>query len=160
MQPSQRADGSRHGSRRAADGPDGPDGVAGRRRGPAGSAATGCGAGPERRGERQSAAEPCAHRTVELWCRSRRGDACQVFGGDRVQDRRRCFPTHAYVEAARRLLSKYGHKTIRVASDSPAAISEFAAMRGDDVAVEVEAQQQVLHAMLWWQPFVVGDASQ
>ena len=25
----------------------------------------------------------------------RRGDACQVFGGDRVQDRRRCFPTHA-----------------------------------------------------------------
>ena len=45
----------------------------------------------------------------------RRGDACQVFGGDRVQDRRRCFPTHAYVEAARRLLNKYGHKTIKVA---------------------------------------------
>ena len=66
----------------------------------------------------------------------RRGDACQVFGGDRVQDRRRCFPTHAYVEAARRLLNKYGHKTIRVASDSPVAISEFASMMGGDVAVE------------------------
>ena len=66
----------------------------------------------------------------------RRGDACQVFGGDRVQDRRRCFPTDKYVEAARRLLNKYGHKTIKVASDSPVAISEFAAMMGGDVAVE------------------------
>ena len=66
----------------------------------------------------------------------RRGDACQVFGGDRVQNQRRCFPTHAYVEAARRLLDKYGHKTIKVASDSPVAISEFAAMMGGDVAVE------------------------
>ena len=33
-------------------------------------------------------------------------------------------------------MNKYGHKTIRVASDSPVAISEFAAMMGGDVAVE------------------------
>ena len=38
-------------------------------------------------------------------------------------------------EAARRLLNKYGHKTV-VASDSPVAISEFASMMGGDVAVE------------------------
>ena len=42
--------------------------------------AGGAGSGPEagRPGEMQGAAEPCAHHTVELWCRSRLGAACQA----------------------------------------------------------------------------------
>jgi len=66
----------------------------------------------------------------------RRGDACQVFGGAPVEDKRRCFPTRAYVAAARRLARRYGLGTVRVASDSPAAIREFTATMGGGVAVE------------------------
>ena len=42
----------------------------------AGAAGAGCGAGTERPGDMQGAAEPCAHRTVELWCQSRLGASC------------------------------------------------------------------------------------
>lgn len=66
----------------------------------------------------------------------RRGDACQAFGGARVAGQRRCFPTAAYVAAARRLARRYGTSTVRVASDSPRAVDEFAALAGADLAVE------------------------
>ena len=41
-------------------------------------AGRGCGAGAGRPAGMHGAPEPCAHHTVELWCRSRLGAACQA----------------------------------------------------------------------------------
>ena len=59
----------------------------------------------------------------------RRGDACQVFGGPRVEGTRRCFDTATYVDAARELKKRYPALTVlRVATDSPSVLREVEAL--------------------------------
>ena len=69
----------------------------------------------------------------------RRGDACQTFGGPRVPGRRRCFPVEDYVRAALEMARRYGVGRVVLATDSPTAVDDFAAIAGRALSVEALA---------------------